>query len=72
MLTLLGALALVVKVALVFGRFDPLENSFGIPNVNATYDYVIVSRGTRGLTIAIRLAEDANVSIAVVEAGGFY
>ncbi len=47
-------------------------NSFGVPGVNATYDYVIIGGGTAGLTIAARLAEDQDVSVAVVEGGGFY
>jgi choline dehydrogenase-like flavoprotein len=47
-------------------------NSFGVPGVNATYDYVVVGGGTAGLTIAARLAEDSNFSVAVIEAGGFY
>ncbi|KAI7364108.1 GMC oxidoreductase [Hortaea werneckii] len=52
--------------------FDLFSNSFGVPGVNATYDYVVIGGGTAGLTIAARLAEDANLSVAVVEAGGFY
>ncbi|KAF3762736.1 putative GMC oxidoreductase [Cryphonectria parasitica EP155] len=47
------------------------ESFFGVPGTNATYDYVIVGGGTAGLTLATRLAE-ANASVAVVEAGGFY
>ncbi|GAB7356608.1 hypothetical protein MBLNU459_g7332t3 [Dothideomycetes sp. NU459] len=39
---------------------------------NATYDYVIVGGGTAGLTVAARLAEDPNVTVAVIEAGDFY
>ncbi|KAK7451133.1 hypothetical protein VKT23_012810 [Stygiomarasmius scandens] len=35
-----------------------------------TYDYVIVGGGTVGLTVAARLSELPNVSVAVVEAGG--
>ena len=45
---------------------------FGVPYINATYDYVIVGGGTAGLTLATRLAEDSSLSIAVIEAGGFY
>lgn len=45
-------------------------NSFGIPGINATYDYVIVGGGTAGLAIAARLAQ--NYSVAVIEAGNFY
>lgn len=37
-----------------------------------TFDYVIVGGGLAGLTLASRLSEDANTSVAVVEAGGFY
>lgn len=48
------------------------SNSFGVPGLNATYDYVVIGGGTAGLTIAARLAEDSNVSVAVIEAGGFY
>jgi ribulose 1,5-bisphosphate synthetase/thiazole synthase len=48
------------------------SNSFGVPGINATYDYVVVGGGTAGLTIAARLAEDLDVSVAVIEAGGFY
>lgn len=39
---------------------------------NATFDYVIVGGGTAGLAIASRLAENPSLSVAVVEAGGFY
>lgn len=37
-----------------------------------TFDYVVVGGGTAGLTIANRLSEDKNVSVAVIEAGTFY
>lgn len=52
--------------------FDPLGNSYGVAGVNATYDYVVVGGGTAGLAIAARLAENQSVSVAVVEAGGYY
>lgn len=48
------------------------SSSFGIPGVNATYDYIVVGGGTAGNAIAARLAEDSSVSVAVIEAGGFY
>lgn len=35
-------------------------------------DYVIVGGGTAGLTMATRLASDPSISVAVIEAGGFY
>jgi choline dehydrogenase len=47
-------------------------NDFGIPGVDATYDYVVVGGGTAGLAIAYRLSEDGINTVAVIEAGGFY
>ncbi|KAL8808636.1 MAG: hypothetical protein Q9200_004165 [Gallowayella weberi] len=47
-------------------------NSFGVPGQDATYDYVILGGGTAGLTIASRLAANPQLSVAVIEAGGFY
>lgn len=48
-----------------------IGSHFGIPGLNATFDYVIVGGGTAGLTVATRLAENTAYSIAVIEAGGF-
>ncbi|CAF9939106.1 MAG: hypothetical protein HETSPECPRED_001483, partial [Heterodermia speciosa] len=47
-------------------------SSIGLLGKDATYDYVIVGGGTSGLTVAKRLAENPAVSVAVIEAGGFY
>ncbi|KAJ6178543.1 Glucose-methanol-choline oxidoreductase [Penicillium mononematosum] len=56
-----------------YGNPGPLlGTSFGIPSANATFDYVVVGGGNAGLTIASRLAQNQTVSVAVVEAGGFY
>lgn len=49
-----------------------LGTYFGTAGTNATYDYVIVGGGNAGLAIATRLAEDPSISVAVIEAGGFY
>lgn len=47
-------------------------SSFGNPGTDATYDYVIIGGGTAGLTVAKRLSENPDISIAVIEAGSFY
>ncbi|KAL4965407.1 GMC family oxidoreductase [Aspergillus stella-maris] len=44
---------------------------YGIPGVDATFDYVVVGGGTSGFTLAARLAE-AHFSVALIEAGDFY
>lgn len=49
-----------------------LRSSSFAPPINASYDYVIIGGGTAGNAIAARLAENASVSVAVVEAGGYY
>ncbi|KAL8754256.1 MAG: hypothetical protein Q9184_005170 [Pyrenodesmia sp. 2 TL-2023] len=49
-----------------------LGSHFGVPGIPATYDYVIVGGGTAGLTLARRLAANASVTVAVIEAGGLY
>ena len=67
----LTVLALAAQAASALNIFESGDSS-GIPGKNASYDYVIVGGGTGGLTIAARLAEDKNVSVAVIEAGGFY
>lgn len=35
-----------------------------------SYDYVVVGGGTAGLAIAARLAEDSDITVAVIEGGG--
>lgn len=47
-----------------------LGNSFGAPFQNASYDYVVI--GGAGLALAYRLSENPSISVAVIEAGGFY
>lgn len=50
-------LALTVETTLVTGLYS---NSFGVPGVNTTYDYVGIGGGTAGLKLAARLARLAN------------
>ncbi|KAL8883526.1 MAG: hypothetical protein Q9192_007120, partial [Flavoplaca navasiana] len=54
------------------GSGQVLGSTFGLPGANATFDYVVVGGGTAGLAVATRLSSDPSVSVAVVEAGGFY
>lgn len=49
-----------------------LGSHFGVPGLPSTYDYVIVGGGTAGNTLARRLAANSSVTVAVIEAGGFY
>lgn len=41
-------------------------------SIRNTFDYVIVGGGLAGLTLASRLSEDSETTVAVIEAGGFY
>lgn len=62
-----------VTFAHAYYRNGPIYgNNFGIPGQNASYDYVIVGGGTAGLALAVRLAENTSITVAVIEAGGFY
>ncbi|KAI4114776.1 MAG: hypothetical protein LQ345_004504 [Seirophora villosa] len=54
------------------GGQRPVGTSFGVPGSSSKFDYVIIGGGTAGLTVAERLSEDPTVSVAVIEAGGFY
>ncbi|PWY92716.1 GMC oxidoreductase [Aspergillus heteromorphus CBS 117.55] len=56
-----------------YGQRGPLLGTWmGIPGEHATFDYIVIGGGTAGLTVASRLAQSGNLTVAVVEAGGFY
>ena len=68
---------LVHAVPIISDTFDSNSGNhqgytFGKAGVNKTFDYVVIGGGTAGLTVATRLAEKAGISVAVIEAGGFY
>ena len=71
---LLSYFSLVVQLFAASASYLPnsTSKSFGTSGVNVTFDYIIVGGGTAGLTVASRLAENPNITIAVIEAGGFY
>jgi len=70
--------ALTLLPHLVSSAFDSISGqqllgtSFGIPGLNATYDYIIVGGGTAGLVLANRLSASRSHTVAVIEAGSFY
>jgi len=69
----LSLLLTATAAPLVSPQYPLLSGDFfGIPGANTTYDYVVVGGGTAGLAMAARLAEDPSISVAVIEAGGFY
>ena len=59
-------------LALTLQQQTLIGSNFGVPTINRTFDYVIVGGGTAGLAVAYRLSQNPNVTVAVVEAGGFY
>ena len=56
----------------VFRESSHVRRAYGAAGTDQTFDYVVVGGGTAGLTIASRLAENPSLSVAVIEAGGFY
>lgn len=66
-------LAIPATATSPFGQKTILySDHFGNVGENGTYDYVIIGGGTAGFTIAMRLAENESLSVAVIEAGDFY
>lgn len=65
----------VSKLSLVlFGLLNVVSVSAGVTvapgDVNGqTFDYIVVGAGLAGTTVAARLAEDARVSVLLIEAG---
>ncbi|KAL2808462.1 hypothetical protein BJX63DRAFT_409167 [Aspergillus granulosus] len=71
----MGRMALLLSLASLAASALALVDvpkNHGVSGVDATYDYVIIGGGTSGLAIAARLAEDPELRVAVIEAGGYY
>ncbi len=56
----------------VLGAGHLLGDHFGIPGIVGSYDYVIIGGGTAGNVLARRLAANTSITVALIEAGGFY
>lgn len=53
----------------VLGAPSPKPRAECAPAALASFDYVIVGGGTAGLVLANRLTENADINVAVIEAG---
>jgi choline dehydrogenase-like flavoprotein len=47
-------------------KLSPSAESF----LSVSYDYLVIGGGTAGLAVAARLAQDASLTVGVLEAGG--
>lgn len=49
-----------------------ISSHFGVLDLLVTYDYIVIGGGTAGLVVARKLAANSSLTVAVIEAGGFY
>lgn len=62
------SLALAPLASCLLVDFDELRSCNA---AHRHFDYVVLGGGTAGLVVAARLSEDADVTVAVIEAGDF-
>jgi choline dehydrogenase len=71
-ISLISTLFLVTAGYGSLAAFKPSNAPLDVERSQRAFDYVIVGGGLAGLTLASRLSEDSKISVAVIEAGGFY
>ncbi|KAL8933415.1 MAG: hypothetical protein Q9216_006373 [Gyalolechia sp. 2 TL-2023] len=72
LLVILAAVATIVATAVGHDGHTVRRFEAQTGRRDRTFDYVVVGGGTAGLALASRLAQGGSLSVAVIEAGGFY
>lgn len=67
----IAGLVILLLLAAFYTLSSPFEPVYPSMKIRDEYDYVIIGGGSAGSVMAHRLAEMANVSILVIEAGGY-
>lgn len=67
----IAGLVILLILAAFYTLCSPFEPVYPTMKIRDEYDYVIIGGGSAGSVMAHRLAEMANVSILVIEAGGY-